>query len=73
MCIRDRSETQHDPNPVPFHIVGNEFKGRKFINWQSVATEPLGIISDIAPTILEIIGLKKPEDMSGRSLLRDLL
>ena len=66
-------ETQHDPNPVPFYVVGNEFKGRKFINWQTVATQPIGIISDIAPTILEIIGIQKPEDMNGRSLLRDLL
>lgn len=68
-----QAETQHDPNPVPFYIVGKEFKGRKFINWQTVASQPIGIISDIAPTILEIIGLKKPDDMTGRSLLRDLL
>ncbi|MDO8504388.1 MAG: 2,3-bisphosphoglycerate-independent phosphoglycerate mutase [Candidatus Liptonbacteria bacterium] len=67
------AETQHDPNPVPLYLVGKEFKGRKFINWQSVATKPIGIISDIAPTILEVMGLQKPEDMTGRSLMKDLL
>lgn len=68
-----KMETQHDPSPVPFYLVGKEYKGRKFINWQSIATQPIGIISDIAPTVLEIMGLPKPGDMNGRSLLQDLL
>lgn len=67
-----KAETQHDPNPVPLYVVGNEFKGKKFINYKTLAQEPLGIISDIAPTILAAMGLPKPEDMSGRNLLRDL-
>lgn len=66
-------ETQHDPNPVPCYLVAKEFKGRKFINWEYVSSQPIGIISDIAPTILEIMNIPKPEDMSGRSLLKDLL
>ena len=28
-----------------------------------------GKLSDIAPTMLEILGLDKPEDMNGHSLL----
>lgn len=68
-----KAETQHDPNPVPFYIIGKEFKGRRFINWKSLANETIGIISDIAPTILEIMGIKKPEDMTGRSVLKDLI
>ena len=68
-----RMETQHDPSPVPFYLMSKEFRGRKFINWRSVANEPIGIISDVAPTILQIMGLKKPEDMSGRDLLGDLV
>lgn len=68
-----KTETQHDPSPVPVYLVGKEYKGRKFINWRTIATQPIGIISDIAPTILEIMGLPKPEDMNGRSLLEDLL
>lgn len=68
-----KTETQHDPSPVPFYLVAKEFKGKKFINWQSIATQPIGIISDIAPTILEVMGLPKPPGMNGRSLLGDLL
>jgi bisphosphoglycerate-independent phosphoglycerate mutase (AlkP superfamily) len=30
---------------------------------------PQGIISDIAPTILKILDIKKPDEMSGISLL----
>ena len=28
-----------------------------------------GLLSDIAPTVLEIMGIKKEEDMNGESLL----
>jgi 2,3-bisphosphoglycerate-independent phosphoglycerate mutase len=68
-----RMETQHDPSPVPFYLMSKEFKGRKFVNWRTVANEPIGIISDVAPTVLKIMGIEKPEDMNGRDLLRDLI
>jgi 2,3-bisphosphoglycerate-independent phosphoglycerate mutase len=68
-----RVETQHDPNPVPLHIVGKEFKGRRFFNQDHIHEETLGILSDVAPTILELLGLSKPPDMTGKSLLRDLV
>lgn len=28
-----------------------------------------GVLGDVAPTLLEIMGLPKPEDMTGKSLL----
>lgn len=66
-------ETQHDPSPVPFHLVAKEFKGRKFANYADYKQETLGILSDVAPTILAIMNLPKPEDMNGESLLRNLV
>ncbi len=66
-------ETQHQPNPVPFYLVAKEYKGRKFANSGNLRQETLGILSDVAPTILEIMNLPKPADMSGESLLRNLL
>jgi 2,3-bisphosphoglycerate-independent phosphoglycerate mutase len=68
-----RVETQHDPSPVPFYLVAEEFKGRKFMNQDNLRGETLGILSDVAPTILEIMKIQKPPEMSGESLLKDLL
>lgn len=68
-----RIETQHDPSPVPMYLIGDEFKGRKFMNQANLRGETLGILSDVAPTILEIMKIQKPPEMSGESLLKDLL
>ncbi|MEK7110505.1 MAG: hypothetical protein AAB867_01485, partial [Patescibacteria group bacterium] len=66
-------ETQHDANPVPLYLIGSAWKGRKFFNWSHLTSETTGILADIAPTVLEIMGLPKPAEMTGRSLLKDLL
>ena len=65
-------ETQHDPNPVPFYLVGAEFEGRRFSNWPDVKNEILGIISDVAPTLLQLMDIPQPPEMTGRSLLGEL-
>lgn len=66
-------ESQHDPNPVPFYLIAPEFKGRKFTNWDTLRTESVGALSDVAPTVLEIMNLPKPPEMTGQSLLQNLL
>jgi 2,3-bisphosphoglycerate-independent phosphoglycerate mutase len=66
-------ETQHDPNPVPFYLIGQEFKGRKFMNWRGLTNETLGILSDIAPTILDLMDIPQPKEMNGSSLLKGLI
>ncbi|WVO16730.1 2,3-bisphosphoglycerate-independent phosphoglycerate mutase [Cryptococcus depauperatus] len=53
--------TAHTTNPVPFIVTGD--KGSL-----EVSPEP-GALADVAPTILDILGLSKPEEMTGRSLL----
>ena len=30
---------------------------------------PVGILADVAPTVLNILGVDQPEDMTGRSLI----
>ncbi|NEZ47112.1 2,3-bisphosphoglycerate-independent phosphoglycerate mutase [Clostridium niameyense] len=52
--------TAHTINQVPFVYVSNEPKELK----------DKGILADIAPTILEIMGLSKPEEMTGNSLIK---
>ena len=50
--------TSHTTNPVPFIIVSNH---------EFVAHD--GGLSDVAPTILKLIGIKKPAEMTGESLV----
>lgn len=57
--------TEHTANPVPFITINNVFQGR-FIKLQS------GILADVAPTILSLLELPKPQDMTGRNLLEEI-
>ncbi len=61
-------ETSHDPSPVPLYILGPEFKHAAAASGVS-AEGAIGILSDVAPTILELLALKKPNEMTGQSLL----
>lgn len=65
-------ESQHDPNPVPLYIVADQFKGRKFVNADTLDIETLGSLADVAPTLLEIMQMAQPPDMTGRSVLDGL-
>lgn len=63
---------EHTNNPVPFLYVANDSKLEKSDASKSLdpsAISPIGILSDVAPTILDIFGLQKPAEMTGRSLL----
>jgi 2,3-bisphosphoglycerate-independent phosphoglycerate mutase len=66
-------ESQHDPSPVPFYLMGKEFKGRRFVNQDTLVQETLGSLADVAPTLLEIMNIQKPADMTGRSVLEGLV
>ncbi len=50
--------TAHSLNPVPFIVVDNDVKGVKN-----------GILADIAPTILKLMGIEQPACMDGKSLI----
>ncbi|MCB2290425.1 2,3-bisphosphoglycerate-independent phosphoglycerate mutase [Clostridium sp. CS001] len=51
--------TAHTTNLVPFTYVSNHGKGLK----------DTGILADIAPTMLEAMGLEAPKEMTGKSLI----
>lgn len=63
---------EHSINPVPFYLVGAEYRDSIKHNLDIRISRPQGIISDVAPTILEIMGIPKPEEMTGQSLLEIL-
>lgn len=65
-------DKDHTTSPVPILIVSNEFKFTNPVkrNYDYLSTKiPIGVISDIAPTVLELFGLPKPQEMTGVSLL----
>ncbi len=65
--------TEHTKNPVPLYLIDNNFKGKKFPNFKNIQNETFGLLTDIAPTILEISGIDEPDEMTGKSLLMGLL
>ena len=66
-------ESQHDPSPVPFYLVLEQYKGRKFPNAESLDIETAGSLAEVAPTILEAMGIPKPPEMSGRSVIDQIV
>jgi len=51
--------TAHSTNPVPFFIIDSEWKGE---------IKP-GKLGDIAPTILHVMGIAIPKEMTGDILI----
>ena len=58
-----KTATSHTTNPVPVILVSNNEKFR------GIKIRPGGGLSDIAPTVLKILGIKKPKEMSGQSII----
>lgn len=63
----------HTTNPVPFMIIGNDWRRPEEAvgevtkdNWYQIV--PSGALADVAPTILKIMGLPIPADMTGKPL-----
>ena len=50
--------TAHTTDPVPFILVG-----------EKVGLRERGILADVAPTVLELLEIEKPADMTGSSLI----
>lgn len=52
--------TAHTLNPVPFILINSRREGARIAN---------GRLADVSPTILDLMGLPQPEEMTGRSLI----
>jgi 2,3-bisphosphoglycerate-independent phosphoglycerate mutase len=67
-------DKEHSTYPVPFIIVSKELEGKN-AGLQEVPgsdlslVQPSGLLSDVAPTILKIMNLPQPQDMSGKALI----
>ncbi|MGB9867000.1 MAG: 2,3-bisphosphoglycerate-independent phosphoglycerate mutase [Bacillota bacterium] len=61
--------TAHTSNPVPCILVDDRLVGYGFQGDGAVVRLRDGILADVAPTLLEILGIDKPAEMDGHSLL----
>jgi 2,3-bisphosphoglycerate-independent phosphoglycerate mutase len=52
--------TAHTSNPVPFHLIGEEYLG--------VRLRDGGALEDVAPTMLGLLEIEKPVEMTGMDL-----
>lgn len=77
--ISKERETLHTVNPVPFILITPDNK--KNIIKMALSVKPNSLdkilsskktLADVAPTILEIFGITKPQEMTGHSLINHL-
>ncbi|MBP6125282.1 MAG: 2,3-bisphosphoglycerate-independent phosphoglycerate mutase, partial [Leptotrichiaceae bacterium] len=55
------SHTAHTVNPVPCILISNDLKDVKLRND--------GKLADLTPTMLDLLGVEKPSEMDGETLI----
>jgi 2,3-bisphosphoglycerate-independent phosphoglycerate mutase len=53
--------TYHTTQPVSLFVIGDQYFDLR----------PRGILADVSPTILHLMGISQPEEMTGRSLISE--
>jgi 2,3-bisphosphoglycerate-independent phosphoglycerate mutase len=59
--VTGEAHTYHTVGPVSLFVIGNQ-------NYYDLYT--WGRLADVAPTILDLMGIEQPKEMTGRSLIR---
>jgi len=67
-------DKEHSTNPVPIFIIAQDFLGQAGISGDPLEgdlslLQPAGMLADVAPTILKLLGIDQPEEMTGKSLI----
>ncbi len=67
-------DKEHSTNPVPVYIVSSDLSGQAGPAGDPPEGDlsllsPVGILADVAPTILNLLGIPQPKEMNGRSLV----
>jgi len=58
--VTGEPHTAHTTNPVPFHLIDEDSLGIKLREG--------GALEDVAPTMLGLLEIEKPAEMTGRDL-----
>ncbi|MFT3913784.1 MAG: 2,3-bisphosphoglycerate-independent phosphoglycerate mutase [Anaeromyxobacteraceae bacterium] len=59
--VTGQPHTAHTLNPVPFILADPDYRGAKL--------RPQGVLADVAPTALAVMGIPQPREMKGLGLL----
>ncbi|HVM90836.1 MAG TPA: 2,3-bisphosphoglycerate-independent phosphoglycerate mutase, partial [Verrucomicrobiae bacterium] len=67
-------DKEHSTNPVPLLIIAKDLEGIRaptgdVIGGDLSLNPPVGMLADVAPTILHMMGLNVPPEMTGQSLI----
>ncbi len=67
-------DKEHSTNPVPFIAIGKRWEGKPNETLAALGGDlslvpPVGMLADVAPTVLAVMGLPQPDEMTGRPLL----
>lgn len=68
-------DKEHSTNPVPCIMANGALATQRSL-WPPVidgnlsAAQPVGVLSDVAPTVLQLLGIQPPTEMTSRSLIR---
>jgi 2,3-bisphosphoglycerate-independent phosphoglycerate mutase len=70
----DDFKKEYSYNKVPFIAVGKDWEGKAIKNKEAVGDDlalikPIYSLIDVSPTILKTLGIKKPSEMKGESIL----
>lgn len=57
--VTGEPHTYHTTSAVPLFVIGDQYFGLR----------PQGILADVAPTVLDLLGVPQPPEMEGRSLI----
>lgn len=67
-------DKEHSTNPVPLVIIGKDFAGQAGpggdpLDGDLSLLPPVGVLADVAPTVLKLLGVAEPPEMTGRALI----
>jgi len=67
-------DKEHSTNPVPCIIIGKEYEGKTTNDVQIIGNDlslvqSVGLLSDVPATILKMLGISVPDEMTGRPLI----
>lgn len=67
-------DKEHSTNPVPLFIIGKDFMGQAGPSGDPIDGDlsllpPVGVLGDVAPTVLKLMGIDQPKEMTGQALI----
>ncbi len=67
-------DKEHSTNPVPFIIAAKPFEGLRaptgdVLGGDLSLSQPVGMLADVAPTVLKLLEVPQPPDMTGQPLI----